>query len=174
MLTDKIFIGLLASFFCLGLADAVVAGNNEKPSGFSGDQVISMYMDNHGIEFGYSPMVESRQITAVSPVYENNEDIEPGYSPIVESDQMEAVSRVYMNGENIEFDYSPRVENSQMAVASPVDMNDKKIEFDNSPRVDSDEADFEGTGKPIVVCAASLIDTLSKNQADYCRRMLGI
>jgi hypothetical protein len=148
MLTKKILIGMLASLFYLSLAGVVVAGNNEKPSDFSGDQVISTYMDKHGNEFSYSPMVESSQITAVSPVYVNDEDIELGYSPMEESSQISALSPVYVNNEDIEFDYSPRV--------------------------DGNEVDFEGTAKPILVCAASLIDTLPQNQADYCRRMLGI
>jgi hypothetical protein len=122
MLTKKILIGMLPSLFYLCLAGGVLAGNNEKPSDFSGDKVPSMYMNKDGIEFAYSPMVESSQIIAVSPVYENDE--------------------------NIEFDYSPRVA--------------------------SNEVDFEGTAKPILVCAVSLIDTLPQNQADYCRSMLGI
>jgi hypothetical protein len=90
MLTKMILIGLLASLFYPCIAGAVVAGDNDKPSVFSGDQVPSMYMNSHGIEFAYSPMVESSQTASVSPGYMNNENIEFDYSPRKDSNDVDS------------------------------------------------------------------------------------
>jgi len=107
MLSHKIFIGALASFFWLGLAAPGIAGDYGKGLPTSEGKITSQNTANDNIEFDYSPREESNSI---ADYFSTN-----------------------MDSETIEFDYSPREEHKNLATHSTTNSSDDDIQFDYSP-----------------------------------------
>ncbi len=108
MLTKKILIGLLTSFFCLGLAGVVIAGDYEKPYVSLSNQFTSMNMNNEDIDFDYSPRMDSSGLETVSSMNADSDVIEFDYSPREDSKIIATLPSMNTDSEDIQFDYSPR------------------------------------------------------------------